>query len=295
MRSGRPRLLLLSTLLGLACAPVPGAAPEHPGPVAARPAPPLEAPPPAPSPMASSPAPVRGKQPEPEPAESPPSEASDAAPPPVRHPFHEPWSRHPANAAAFRFAKLSPRECRTELERRKLPVKRLGETRGIATPLRLTGALHGVRFVAPGGKSKFGWLDCRLALTLDELARVLARHGVVEIRVDSYYRPSARLPGRRIKSQHHYGLAMDVMSLRLDDGRTLDVERDWHGAPGTAACGPDAAPTEPTEATITLRNVVCEIVREGLFHHVLTPNYDAAHRDHLHLDIKREGWAVIVR
>jgi hypothetical protein len=40
---------------------------------------------------------------------------------------------------------------------------------------------------------------------------------------------------------------------------------------------------------------VCDIVRSGLFHHVLTPSYDAAHRDHLHLDIKREGWAVIVR
>jgi hypothetical protein len=241
---------------------------------------------------------MRGKQPEPEPEPAPPTAPSAAPEPPApeRHPFHEAVSKHPPEAPAFRLAKLSPRECRTELERRKLPVKRLGgNTRGIATALRLTGPLHGVRFVAPGAKSKFGILDCRLALTLDELARVLAKHGVVEVRVDNYYRPSAKLAGRPIKSQHHYGLAMDLMELRLEGGRTLQVERDWHGTPGTAACGPDAAPTDPSEETILLRNLVCDIVRVGIFHHVLTPSYDAAHRNHLHLDIKREGWAVIVR
>jgi hypothetical protein len=43
-----------------------------------------------------------------------------------------------------------------------------------------------------------------------------------------------------------------------------------------------------------LRNIVCAAARAGLFHHVLTPNYDAAHRDHLHLDIKRDARSVVV-
>ena len=88
---------------------------------------------------------------------------------------------------------------------------------------------------------------------------------------------------------------MDVTSFDLADGRRLVVERDWHGEIGAAACGPEAQPSEPSAETVLLRNLVCAIVRRGIFHHVLTPNYNAAHRDHLHLDIQRDGYKIGVR
>ena len=232
--------------------------------------------------------PVAALEPEP-PPEPPPPE------PPPRHPFHEPVGANGA-APAMRIANLSPAACRKELAKSSLPTKRAGETKGIATALRLTGALGGVRFVAPGGKSPYGMLDCRLVLTLRELATVLERHHVAEVRVDNFYRPRSRLPGKRSKkSQHAYGLAMDVMGFRLEDGRSLVVGRDWHGGIGEPACGPLAAPSDPTEETVLLRNLLCDIVRSGVFHHVLTPGFDAAHRTHFHLDIKRNGYAIIVR
>jgi hypothetical protein len=33
--------------------------------------------------------------------------------------------------------------------------------------------------------------------------------------------------------------------------------------------------------------VICDVARSGLFHHILTPNHDAAHKNHFHLDIAR--------
>ena len=147
--------------------------------------------------------------------------------------------------------------------------------------------MHGVRFLPPGRKSVYGKLDCRLALALDDFAHVLERHGVVRVRVDNLYRPRARLPGRRTSSQHRYGLAIDMMSLELANGTELSVERDWQGVPETPVCGPESRLADPTPQAITLRDIVCDVARSGIFHHILTPSYNDAHRDHLHLDIKR--------
>ena len=153
--------------------------------------------------------------------------------------------------------------------------------------MRITGPLRGVRFVTPGKKSIYGKLDCRLALVLDELAGVLERHGVASVRVDNLYRPRAKLPGRRTSSQHRYGLAVDVMAFELADGTTLSVESDWHGEIGSTPCGPEARLVDASPAAIALRNLVCDVARSALFHHILTPSYNDAHRDHVHLDIKR--------
>lgn len=261
---------------------------------------------PAPAPLVAASA-KRSVEPEPEPAprdpalEPAPLGSADVTPPapepepePERHPFHEPLPERFADAPAMRIANLAPASCRAELAKKKLPFTRAGETRGIANALRVSGKLGSVRFIAPGKQSKFGLLDCRLALTLEHFADLLAEHGVVAVRVDNFYRPQAKLR-KHVKSQHAHGLAMDVTSFELADGRSLVVERDWHGSIGAPACGPEARPDAPSEETIALRNLVCAMVKRGLFHHVLTPNYNAAHRDHLHLDIKRDGWKIGVR
>jgi len=148
--------------------------------------------------------------------------------------------------------------------------------------------------VVPPKTSKYGLLDCRLALALDDLTRVLAKHHVVGISVGNFHRPRARL-SKRVKSQHHYGLAADIVSFSLDDGRTLLVERDWQSDIGAPVCGPEATLRVPTDEAVRLRNLVCDVARQKLFHHMLSPSYDAAHREHLHWDIKRKGYAVIVR
>ena len=216
--------------------------------------------------------------------------ASSNEPPPPPEPFEAPLPDRllPPTAPASRLANLSPGSCRAELKRRNLPFKAApGPAKGVATPVRLTGPLRGVTFRAPGGRSPYGTLDCRLLLALDELAEVLVRHRVTSVRVDNLHRPRARLPGRRKPSQHSYGLAADIMSFTLDDGTELVVERDWARGPSGSACGPGSRAPELTAAGIALLNLVCDIARSGLFHHMLTPNHDEAHRDHLHFDLKR--------
>jgi hypothetical protein len=70
------------------------------------------------------------------------------------------------------------------------------------------------------------------------------------------------------RSQHATANALDIAGFRLADGRTISVLKDW--------------PKENTDARF-LRQV-----REGAcdtFNVVLSPDYNAAHRDHLHLDV----------
>ncbi len=227
----------------------------------------------------------------------PQTAVSEPEPEPEHHAFQEPLPGSVAFAKtpAHHWANLSPAACRAELAKKKLPVKRAGRaTPGVANPRRIAGPIGGVRFVAPGGKSPYGILDCRLLMTLSDMAEVLTKHDVASVRVDNFYRPKAHLPGKHTKSQHAYGLAMDVWSFTLKDGRELSVERDWHGGVGDKACGPQSAPADPTPETIALHDIVCDLTRAGVFHHLLTPGFNAAHKNHLHLDIKRGDTAIIV-
>lgn len=73
-------------------------------------------------------------------------------------------------------------------------------------------------------------------------------------------------------SEHATADAVDIAGFVLEDGRRLTIVRDWQGD------GPDAT---------FLRRV-----RDGAcdsFATVLSPDYNAAHRDHLHLDQAERG------
>lgn len=202
-----------------------------------------------------------------------------------------------AEGPAGTYANLSPSDCRRRLKTAdtEQAFVRQGGVSGVATSLRFDKPLGNVEFQAPPARTLFGLLDCRQALLWLELADVLSDHNVAKVRIDNFYRPGARL-GRRGKSQHAYGLAADVVSFTLKDGTVLDVEEDFHGKRGEPPCGPKAqlhlpsgADNEDVARALHLRNLVCAMARGGWFHHILTPNYNRAHRDHLHLDIKRDN------
>jgi len=81
-------------------------------------------------------------------------------------------------------------------------------------------------------------------------------------------RPRNRVPGAKI-SAHGRGLALDVAALTLSDGRRAAI--------GKA----EGAPARLVEA---MRRAAC-----GYFLTVLGPGADAAHADHLHLDLEPHG------
>lgn len=88
-------------------------------------------------------------------------------------------------------------------------------------------------------------------------------------------------PGTR----HPAGLAIDVGLLHKRDGRWINVARDFHGKIGAKTCGEGAPQPENADA-IELRALVCESAEIGIFTYVLTPDYNAAHADHFHMEIK---------
>lgn len=236
------------------------------------------------------------------------SAASSSAPTVVLdHPFQAPLPSREVRLAgpATRAANLSPAACRSVLAKLDSGdvIVRAGESPGIATAVRIKGPLADLKMRVPGPKLPYGLLDCRLAVVLLELAPELSRAGVTALNVDGFYRQGARLGGKKgkKKSQHAYGLAIDLVTLEVKDPASgqplvLDVRRDFYGKRGEPPCGPDARLHPPDGATaadlrrsVLLRNFVCQLARGGWFHHILTPNHDAAHESHLHLDIKRDN------
>jgi Extensin-like protein C-terminus len=88
-------------------------------------------------------------------------------------------------------------------------------------------------------------------------------------------------PGTR----HPAGLAIDVGLVHKRDGRWLTVARDFRGKIGAQTCGEGARVPGEADAR-ELRALVCESAAGGVFTYVLTPDYNAAHADHFHMEIK---------
>ena len=73
-------------------------------------------------------------------------------------------------------------------------------------------------------------------------------------------------------SEHATADAIDISGFTLEDGRTVSVLQDWNDDSPEAAFLRD------------VRDGAC-----GLFATVLSPDYNAAHNDHLHLDQAERG------
>jgi hypothetical protein len=103
----------------------------------------------------------------------------------------------------------------------------------------------------------------------------LARFGRRVIAIDHFGSYSCRrMYGRRngLWSEHARANALDVAGFRLEDGMRISVAADWndHGAKG--------------RFLHDVRDGACH-----LFSTVLSPDYNQAHRNHLHLDEAGHG------
>jgi len=127
-------------------------------------------------------------------------------------------------------------------------------------------------------------LSCELITRLPALSQLLRQHGVTRVHVNSSYRDQPRV------SFHTFGLALDIAAFDTKQG-PLVVATDFELAPEVATC--DATPQ--TERGRALLALACAIGQSGLFSSVLTPNYNAGHRDHFHLDVRPDDARLFVR
>ena len=75
----------------------------------------------------------------------------------------------------------------------------------------------------------------------------------------------------------------------------LDFEKDFGGRVGAETCGPKADPVgPPTSARGELRAIVCELAAARIFTSILTPNYNQAHHNHMHVDLTpKVRWRIV--
>ena len=132
------------------------------------------------------------------------------------------------------------------------------------------------------------WVDCSFATLLEPIEAIIQDEARSELdttirRVDTFGAYvcvtragpwTTRFATKPAISEHSFGLAFDMRSLTPAKGRPITVLQDYE-------MGVD----EPvTPRGRFLRNVAVRLKRESGLTHVLTPDFDAAHRNHFHLD-----------
>lgn len=166
------------------------------------------------------------------------------------------------------------------------------DTPGVRWPIRLRGPVAGVVFEPNDHDATHAVLDCRLALALHAWAGELRRAGVRRVDYYSIYRPGARIAGSGRVSGHAHGMAIDAARFTLHSGAVLNILDDWEGR----VRGAEPCPLRSDESSggRLLRAVTCSAADHKLFQVVLTPHYNKAHHNHVHLEIKPEvDWTFV--
>lgn len=188
----------------------------------------------------------------------------------------------------------SPGACYSALQAAEVGFERVPEARaaGIAWPIELSGPIAGVKVYGARKNAPTNYLDCRLALALVEWAPLLKRKGVVGLEHYSMYRAEATVDQSTKPSGHALGRAIDVAFFDLRDGRRLSVLGDWKNRTrGAAPCEADSM----NDAEKLMRELVCEALDRGLFRTVVTPHYNDAHANHVHLEVGEPQASVWIR
>jgi hypothetical protein len=148
---------------------------------------------------------------------------------------------------------------------------------GVAIGVEIDGPLGGVTFVSDAQSLV---VDCSLAVSLVEAGRYLAALGIDHVGFSSAY-SKRNVRGTNRPSKHSYGLAIDVHTFTGPALGALRVDRDFEQGLGDAV---DCIGVPLTEGGAVLGIAKCQLVHSGLFHLVLTPDYDDAHHNHYHLE-----------
>jgi hypothetical protein len=199
-------------------------------------------------------------------------------------------------APSVRYAQLGRSECTGELTRRKIRFETVERARGVAIPIRPRGPIGGVLYrtelpASERADSPFEVMDCRLALALDDFSTILTKHGIEEVHMFSAWRPPPKSwPADKAAVRHPGGLAIDIRRFmkRAAAGskpKDLVIDRDWTPQRDQSPCSkPSESSTDDDEKE--LRAIFCEADAERIFTSQLSPNYDGAHKNHFHMELR---------
>jgi hypothetical protein len=186
-------------------------------------------------------------------------------------------------------AEATPATCADELALYKVAFTAGPANEGVADPVTADVPINGVSYrvldAANPRTKMFG--DCTLIRSLARAAPILRGHGIVEVSdlgIYNYRCIGGGTPPNCPQgiSQHAYATAIDIAAFEDDAGERSVVNDDWVIDPDSEdTC---AAPTEPGKDQF-LHTVICDLKNANTWNIVLTPNYNADHRNHFHVDL----------
>jgi hypothetical protein len=128
--------------------------------------------------------------------------------------------------------------------------------------------------------TNLGAMTCGLASSFSAWTRYAvgpAAHQILGsdlVRVNSFGTYSCRpIAGSNRLSEHGHANAVDVSSFDLADGRKISIKNDWN-----------SSDPQVRQFLRVVRQSACRRFRT-----VLSPDYNAAHHDHLHFDMGGKG------
>lgn len=203
-----------------------------------------------------------------------------------------PSVRRPSAAVSITRTEGEADACYEALERAGVAFERIPQrdAPGVGWPIRLSGAIAGVRVYGAPKNAPTNYLDCRLGRALLEWSPLLKRAGVVGLQHYSMYRHDATIGESTKASGHASGRAIDVAYFDLADGRRLSVLDDWKNR--KRAVEPCSV-TSGGDAEKRMRELVCDALGLQLFQVVVTPHHNEAHKNHVHLEVgppDAEAW-----
>jgi hypothetical protein len=174
----------------------------------------------------------------------------------------------------MRLVDLRPADCALVLQRAGLAAI-LKPARNVATSCEVSGAISVSRFSTARIRPE----DMRCAVAarlylwerhiLQPAARRFLGEDIVEVLHFGSF--SCRtIAGRSSMSEHATANAFDISGFRTKSGKVISVKRDWN------------AKSAEDRFLLVVRNGLCD-----WFNSTLSPDYNAAHADHFHVDM---GW-----
>ncbi len=145
----------------------------------------------------------------------------------------------------------------------------------IEGPIRLSSPIGGVNYrYVSHDEPRPMFMSCHLANALVDLAALLRERDVVEVGHIGTYNCRTLRGGDSI-SQHGLGLAIDLAWFRTADGVVYNLEDHWEH---------DTQDFQTAEGR-WLYELGWQMHTRRVFNVVLTPNFDAGHDNHFHVDL----------
>ncbi len=152
---------------------------------------------------------------------------------------------------------------------------------GVDAPVEITGPIAGDQYKSYTGQRLV--LDCSLVLSLAQAGEYFREAGATEV-VYSTASKRRTIRGTQTPSKHGNGLALDIHELIGPNIGRLTVEARYEQGLGDDR---DCVGTPETEQGRVWRTLYCRLMSSGLFRLILTPDYDADHYNHFHVEAKR--------